>query len=79
MGSCCSEFKDIVFLHLWDLKGSGDCENFPLSYYGNPGQHHLDPSLGSAEWYTQSLTASMLTVLCLEALQNKMLREFYAE
>ena len=34
-----------------ELKGSGHCESFPLSYDGNSGQRHMDPSLGSAESY----------------------------
>lgn len=47
VGSCSKEFEGIL-LHLQDIKDSGDCESFPLSYYGNTEQRMV-PALGSME------------------------------
>ena len=41
--SCCKEFENIFLVHVQDLKGSGYCGSFPLSYHGNQNTAVLTP------------------------------------
>ena len=43
MGSCCKEFEDILVLQMQDIKDSGHCENFPLSYVGTKNKAAGEP------------------------------------